>query len=167
MVAACPGLLLGFPPHWRAKLVQWGGLDGNAVSRPIWMFQWFAVRLQLISPLVYPVGVRHVWVGPLISHKGGCDPGRPTSRDFLRHSDPTAHLWALFRTPPRHAAMVWGWRWWQSKFVALQVNMRDLVVTGPLQGYFPDPTKIILVISQQNVKGKRHNSRGWEFEWLP
>ena len=36
------------------------------------------------------------------------------------------------------------------KFAALQNHMQDLVVRGPPQGYFPEPTKSILVVSLRN-----------------
>ena len=37
------------------------------------------------------------------------------------------------------------------EFAVLQEHMRDLMVRGPPQGYFPDPTKSFLVVSPQNV----------------
>ena len=36
-------------------------------------------------------------------------------------------------------------------FAVIQRHLDDLVVQGPPWGYFPDPTKIILVVSLQNV----------------
>ena len=45
-------------------------------------------------------------------------------------------------------------------FEALQDHMRDLLVRGPLWGNFPEPTKIILVLSLQNFQRAEAQFRG-------
>ena len=37
-----------------------------------------------------------------------------------------------------------------SNFAALKVHLEDIMVRGPPQGYFHEPTKIILVVSENN-----------------
>ena len=37
------------------------------------------------------------------------------------------------------------------KFGAVMAHFRDLQLKGPARGYFPEPTKSILVVSEQNV----------------
>ena len=37
------------------------------------------------------------------------------------------------------------------KFGAVMAHFRDLQLKGPARGYFPEPTKSILVVSEQNL----------------
>ena len=45
-------------------------------------------------------------------------------------------------------------------FRAVMAHFRDLQLKGPAWGYFPDPTKRILVVAEQNVTRATENFRG-------
>ena len=46
------------------------------------------------------------------------------------------------------------------KFRDIMAHFRDLQLKGPAQGYFPNPTKSILVVSEQNVPRAKEYFRG-------
>ena len=46
------------------------------------------------------------------------------------------------------------------KFEALQEHMQELMARGPLRGYFPEPTRSILVVSLRNLQSTDEYFRG-------
>ena len=46
------------------------------------------------------------------------------------------------------------------KFEALQDHMKELMARGPLRGYFPEPTRSILVVSLRNLQSTDEYFRG-------
>ena len=49
----------------------------------------------------------------------------------------------------------------------IQANIQDLQGRGPLQGYYPEPTKIILVIDRRNVAIAEAFFRGMGLKVVP
>ena len=49
-------------------------------------------------------------------------------------------------------------------FCDIMAHFRDLQLKGPARGYFPEPTKSILVVSEQNVPRAKEYFRGMEVQ---
>ena len=46
------------------------------------------------------------------------------------------------------------------RFQYIMAHFRDLPLKGPARGYFPEPTKSILVVSEKNVPRAKEYFRG-------
>ena len=51
------------------------------------------------------------------------------------------------------------------KLPQIMEHLRDLQAGGPDWGYYPEPTKSILVVALGNVSQKRSTFGGWVYEW--
>ena len=49
------------------------------------------------------------------------------------------------------------------KFGDVMAHFRDLQLRGPARGYFPEPSKSILVVVGGMYPGPRRTSVGWEY----
>ena len=47
-------------------------------------------------------------------------------------------------------------------FAKVQAHFQDLQVRGPARGYYPEPTKSILVVTRGTSPGTKKISEGWE-----
>ena len=51
-------------------------------------------------------------------------------------------------------------RGWEGSFYNIMEHLRDLQGRGPARGYYPDPTKRILVVAPGNVAQAEEHFRG-------
>ena len=51
------------------------------------------------------------------------------------------------------------------EFTNILEHLRDLQAQGPVQGYYPEPTKSILVVAPGNVAWEEEHLGGWGSKW--